>query len=84
LREEDQQSKHGSGPRDSESLPPGSEEDIVVISVDPDDPSKTVRIGAGLPTDKRDRMIKFLSDNLDVFAWCTTDMPGIDPEIICH
>jgi hypothetical protein len=29
-------------------------------------------------------MIKFLSYNLDVFAWCIANMPGIDPEIICH
>ena len=43
-----------------------------------------LRIGVGLPTEERNWMIKFLSDNLDVFAWRTTDMPGIDPEIICH
>jgi len=27
---------------------------------------------------------KFLSDNLDVFTWTPTDMPGIDLGIICH
>ena len=26
----------------------------------------------------------FLSNNQDVFAWYTTDMPRIDPQIICH
>jgi len=27
---------------------------------------------------------EFLSDNLAVFTWTPTDMPGIDPDIICH
>ena len=43
-----------------------------------------LRIGAGLPPKERDRMINFLTSNLDVFAWSTSDMPGIDPDIICH
>ena len=29
-------------------------------------------------------MISFLSKNLDVFVWSTSDMPGINPETICH
>jgi hypothetical protein len=43
-----------------------------------------LRIGAGLPADEKDKMTKFLSKNLDIFAWCTSDIPGIDPRIICH
>jgi len=27
---------------------------------------------------------QFLSNNLDVFTWAPTDMPGIDSAIICH
>ena len=27
---------------------------------------------------------KFLSEDLDAFAWSPTDMPGIDPSIIYH
>jgi len=27
---------------------------------------------------------KILSNNLDVFAWSPTDMPGVDPSIICY
>ena len=27
---------------------------------------------------------QFLLKNTDVFAWSPTDMPGIDPEVICH
>ena len=29
-------------------------------------------------------MICFLIKNLDVFAWSPLDMPGIDPDVICH
>jgi len=27
---------------------------------------------------------KFMSENLDVLAWSPTDMPGLDPFVICH
>ena len=29
-------------------------------------------------------MIKFLKDNLDVFAWSHEDMVGVDPSVMCH
>ena len=32
----------------------------------------------------RARLIQFLKENLDVFAWSHEDMPGIAPEIIQH
>lgn len=25
-----------------------------------------------------------MTDNLDVFAWCHSDMVGIDPKMMCH
>ena len=28
--------------------------------------------------------MKFLEDNIDVFAWSTYDIPGIDPDFICR
>ena len=28
--------------------------------------------------------MKFLKDNLDVFAWSHEDMVGIDPSVMCH
>jgi len=31
----------------------------------------------------RRQLQKFLSENLDVFAWSPTYMPGVDPSIIC-
>ena len=32
----------------------------------------------------RTRLIRFLKENLDVFAWSHEDMPGISPEVIQH
>ena len=32
----------------------------------------------------RTRLIRFLKENLDVFAWRHEDMLGIDPEVIQH
>ena len=32
----------------------------------------------------RAKLIQFLKENLDVFAWSHEDMPGIPPEIIQH
>ena len=32
----------------------------------------------------RAKLIQFLKENLDVFAWSHEDMPGIAPEIIQH
>ena len=32
----------------------------------------------------RTRLIRFLKENLDVFAWSHENMPGIVPEVIKH
>ena len=32
----------------------------------------------------RTRLIRFLKENLDVFAWSHEDMLGISPEVIQH
>ena len=33
---------------------------------------------------EKDQFKKFLSENLDVFAWSPTDMPEVDPSVIYH
>ena len=45
---------------------------------------KTMRIGTTLSPGMRAKLIQFLKENLDVFAWSHEDMPGIAPEIIQH
>ena len=46
--------------------------------------TKTMRIRTMLSPEVRARLIQFLKENLDVFAWSHEDIPGIAPEIIQH
>ena len=46
--------------------------------------TKTTRIGTMLSPEMKAKLVQFLKENLDVFAWSHEDMPGISPEIIQH
>lgn len=46
--------------------------------------TKTTRIGTMLSPEIRVRLVQFLKENLDVFAWSHEDMPGISPRAIKH
>ncbi|XP_050243797.1 uncharacterized protein LOC126692285 [Quercus robur] len=46
--------------------------------------NKTTKIGTTLSPEMRTRLIQFLKENLDVYAWSHEDMPGIAPEVIQH
>uniref|UniRef100_A0A2N9H452 Uncharacterized protein n=1 Tax=Fagus sylvatica TaxID=28930 RepID=A0A2N9H452_FAGSY len=59
-------------------------EELEVIALDDDEPSKTTSIGTKMDRTIREALISFLKSNLDVFAWTHDDMPGIDPATICH
>ncbi|VVA21005.1 PREDICTED: Transposon, partial [Prunus dulcis] len=45
---------------------------------------KKARIGSRLSPDEKVELIIFLQNNKDMFAWSPSDMPDIDPDIICH
>ncbi|XP_016168072.1 uncharacterized protein LOC107610541 [Arachis ipaensis] len=47
-------------------------------------PEQVTYIGQALQEKERSELIKVLQDNADLFAWTPADMPGIDPNIICH
>ena len=49
-----------------------------------DNPEKIVQIELNLESDLRDKMIKFLQANTDVFAWLASDMPGIPVNMIIY
>ncbi|KAL8146473.1 hypothetical protein AgCh_004271 [Apium graveolens] len=59
-------------------------EDLVSIPLDPENPERMTFIGATLEEPLRGKLVKFLQENSDVFAWSAADMPGIDPELITH
>ena len=45
-------------------------------------PTKTTRVGITLSIKMRRRLVQFLKEKLDVFAWSHDDMPGISIEIV--
>ena len=45
---------------------------------------KMTKILTTLSPEMRTRLIRFLKENLDVFAWSHEDMPGISSEVIQH
>ena len=46
--------------------------------------TKTMRIGTTLSLEMRAKLVQFLKENLDVFAWSHENMPDIALEIIQH
>ena len=46
--------------------------------------AKMTRIGTTLSPEMKSRLVQFLKDNLDIFAWSHKDMPDISTEVIQH
>ncbi|XP_075663208.1 uncharacterized protein LOC142632746 [Castanea sativa] len=46
--------------------------------------AKVTRIGTTLSLEMRKKLVQFLKENLDVFAWSREDMPGIPRQVIQH
>ena len=57
--------------------------DLVKVVIG-DDPEKFFQIGSQLPHQEREELIKFLKQNIDVFAWNAYEALKVDPEFICH
>ncbi|RDY13677.1 hypothetical protein CR513_01366, partial [Mucuna pruriens] len=45
---------------------------------------QTTRIGTAMSQAEEGMLIAVLVANHDVFAWSAQDMPGVDPEFVCH
>ena len=58
-------------------------EDLVKVIIG-DNPENFFQIGSQLPHQKREELIEFLKQNIDVFAWNAYEAPGVDQEFICH
>ena len=59
-------------------------ETLEPVALVEDGVTKTTRIGTMLSSKMRTRLIEFLKENLDVFAWSHENMPGISLKIIQH
>ena len=45
---------------------------------------RTFRLGRCLSQEEQDQVTLVISRHLDAFAWSASDMPGIDPDFLCH
>ena len=44
----------------------------------------SINLGTGLNSDKRAIITPILTNNTDLFAWSTADLPGVDPQVASH
>ena len=49
-----------------------------------EDPTRRVKIGVDLPDLAKRKLKAFLQENVDLFFWSATEMPGLDPGVACH
>ena len=62
----------------------GPADDRVEILVDENDATKVLFIGVRLDDQMRRKMVDFLRNNLDVFAWSHANMTRINLNVMCH
>ena len=48
------------------------------------DPERFFQVGSELPPQEKEKLIDFLREKVDVFAWDAYEAPGVDPNFICH
>ena len=49
-----------------------------------DDPERFFQVGARVPLQEKEELVELLRRNIDVFAWDAYEVPGLNPEFICH
>ena len=45
---------------------------------------KVFKLGRLLSQEEQDEVAAVISHHLDAFAWTAANMPGIDPDFLCH
>jgi len=45
---------------------------------------KRFKLGKSLGQETQDQIVEVIARHLDAFAWSASDMPGIDPDFLCH
>ena len=67
-----------------EEEPKESSQELEEVNLVDEDTTKVTKVGTRLSTVLKSRIVEFLKQNLDVFAWTYEDMPGIDNKVIEH
>nr|XP_025640917.1 uncharacterized protein LOC112735606 [Arachis hypogaea] len=70
-------------PREDIGERPRPMDNLQQITLTSDDKQCTY-VGKALEGEDRAKLIHILRQNADLFAWTPDDMPGINPEVICH
>ena len=60
------------------------EEPIKVVNLGTDEDKKEIKIGAGLESNVKERLVQMLRDYIEIFAWSYEDMSGLDINIVVH
>ncbi|XP_058181108.1 uncharacterized protein LOC131299538 [Rhododendron vialii] len=58
-------------------------EGLKKIQINEIDPERYFLIGESLNKQEK-KLVAFLKDHIDVFAWVPEEMPGVDANVICH
>ena len=64
--------------------PKESSQELEEVNLVDGDTKKVTKVRTRLSTVLKGRIVEFLKQNLDVFAWTHKDMSGIDNEVIEH
>ena len=67
-----------------EEEPKKSSQELKEVNLVDEDTTKVTKVGTGLNPILKSRIVEFLKQNLDVFAWTHEDIPRIDNEVIEH
>ena len=59
-------------------------QDLEDVNLVERDPTMVTKVGAGLDSALKGKIIEFLKQNLNIFAWTHEDMLGIDNKVIEH
>ena len=59
-------------------------EALEIVELVDREPMKTTRVGTIMSADMKKKLVQFLKENIDIFAWSHEDMPSISIEIIQH
>ena len=54
------------------------------VNIGSEDDPKILKIGSSLSSDEKERLVYFLKQHQEVFAWTYEDMPGLDPKLVEH
>ena len=59
-------------------------EALETVELVDEEPIKTTKVGTTMSVDMKKKLVQFLKENLDVFAWSHEDMLSISPKVIQH